>query len=112
MYGSGEAAIRLVENTTPDITTSGSLHSFQYCVRAGHDVLDGTRQTLLMDADIVYDRRALGILLDEMAAFASALSARHTGQTLDDEPLDTDTDPLAPLDAAPLDGPEVLSATG
>ena len=64
MYGSGEAAIRLVENTTPDITTSGSLHSFQYCVRAGHDVLDGTRQTLLMDADIVYDRRALGILLD------------------------------------------------
>ncbi|MCA9609929.1 MAG: hypothetical protein KC619_30240 [Myxococcales bacterium] len=32
-------------------------------------------------------REALGILLDEMAAFASALSARHTGQTLDDEPL-------------------------
>ncbi|MCA9605783.1 MAG: sigma-70 family RNA polymerase sigma factor [Myxococcales bacterium] len=35
-------------------------------------------------------REALGILLDEMAAFASALSARHTGQTLDDEPLGPD----------------------
>lgn len=53
-----------VINPTPDIGTSGSLHSFQFAVRADHGVLDGTRQTLLMDADIVYERRALQLLLD------------------------------------------------
>jgi choline kinase len=64
LVGQGDQAIKLVDNTAPDIMASGSLHSFQFCVRAGHGVLDGTRQTLLMDADIVYDRRALGLLLE------------------------------------------------
>ena len=41
---------RLVVNPTPEIQTSGSLHSFQYAVKAGVGVLDGDRQMLLMES--------------------------------------------------------------
>ncbi|MBW2733918.1 MAG: NTP transferase domain-containing protein, partial [Deltaproteobacteria bacterium] len=54
----------VVVNPTPDIKISGSLHSFQFASRAGLGVLDGTHQTLLLDADIVYHRGVLGALLD------------------------------------------------
>jgi len=57
-------AVEFVTNPTPDIGTSGSLHSFQFAARSPHGILDGTRQTLLMDADIVYERRALQRLLE------------------------------------------------
>lgn len=56
--------IKIAVNPTPEIRTSGSLHSFQFAVRSGLGILDGSRQTLLMDADIVYDRRVLKLLLD------------------------------------------------
>lgn len=59
--------VQVVENPTPDIQTSGSLHSFQFAVRAGLEVLTGERQTLLMDADIAYHREVLGQLLDAPA---------------------------------------------
>jgi choline kinase len=55
---------RIVVNPTPEIQTSGSLHSFQFAARSKHGLLDGTRQTLLMDADIVYHEDALAKLLD------------------------------------------------
>ncbi len=56
-------SVPLVVNPTPDIGTSGSLHSFQLAVRSPHGVLDASHQTLLMDADIVYHREVLrGIL--------------------------------------------------
>ena len=56
--------VQVVVNPAEDITASGSLDSFGCAVRSPHGVLDGTRQTLLMDADIVYDRRMLRLLLD------------------------------------------------
>lgn len=56
-------SIELVINTTQDIRTSGSLHSFQHAIRAPQSVLDGRYQTLLMDADIVYHRDVLSCLL-------------------------------------------------
>lgn len=56
--------VQVVVNPTPDIQTSGSLHSFQFAARAGLGILDGSKQTLLMDADIVYQRSALQLLLD------------------------------------------------
>ena len=59
-----DVPVQLVVNPTPDIGTSGSLHSFQFAVRAGIGVLDGRMQTLLLDADIVYHRDALRRLLD------------------------------------------------
>ncbi len=51
--------VQVVVNATPDMQTSGSLHSFQFAARAGLGILDGSKQTLLMDADIVYQRAAL-----------------------------------------------------
>lgn len=56
--------VRIVVNPTPEIQTSGSLHSFQYAVRSRHGFLDGNRQTLLMDADIVYHEDSLAKLLN------------------------------------------------
>jgi choline kinase len=75
------AALRptLVVNPTPDIGTSGSLHSFQFAVRAGLGVLDGRLQTLLFDADIVYHRDALARLLDAPAHSALLACQRHAG---------------------------------
>ena len=70
---------QLVVNPTPDIGTSGSLHSFQYAVRAGLGVLDGRMQTLLHDADIVYHRDALRRLLDAPAQSSLLACERHTG---------------------------------
>lgn len=71
---------QVVVNPTPDIKISGSLHSFQFASRAGLGVLDGTHQTLLLDADIVYHRGVLQALLD--ASEKSALLV--SGETVDD----------------------------
>lgn len=57
-------SVRIVVNPTPEIQTSGSLHSFQYACRSKHGFMDGSHQTLLMDADIVYHEDALAKLLD------------------------------------------------
>src|SRR5689334_12631224 len=59
--------VETVVNPTPDIGTSGSLHSFQFAIRAGLGVLDGRKQTLLLDADIVYHRDVLRRLLEAPA---------------------------------------------
>lgn len=56
-----------VHNTSPDISRSGSLHSFQYAMYGGADVVDGSRETLLLDADIIYEGSALDTLLDAPA---------------------------------------------
>jgi choline kinase len=58
------AWIQTVVNPATDITTSGSLDSFHHAARAGLGILDGTRQTLLLDADIVYHRDVLRLLLE------------------------------------------------
>jgi choline kinase len=71
--------IELVVNPTPDMGTSGSLHSFQYAVRSRYGVLDGTRQTLLMDGDIVYHPAALQRLLDAPEESALLVCDRYSG---------------------------------
>ena len=55
--------LRIVVNPSDPITHSGSLHSFQFAVRQEPTLLDGRHQTLLLDADIVYHRQALALLL-------------------------------------------------
>lgn len=70
--------VKLVVNPTPDMGSSGSLHSFQFAVRAGLGVLDGTRQTLLLDGDIVYDAAVLQTLLDAPALSSALVARRHT----------------------------------
>ncbi len=62
--GETQPSVPLVVNPTSDIGTSGSLHSFQLAVRSPHGVLDGSHQTLLMDADIVYHRDVLRLILE------------------------------------------------
>ncbi len=56
--------VQVVVNPAEDITCSGSLDSFGCAVRSPHGILDGTRQTLMMDADIVYHRDMLRLLLN------------------------------------------------
>jgi choline kinase len=70
--------VSLVVNPTPDIATSGSLHSFQFAVRSPHRVLDGRTQTLLMDADIVYHADALARLLDAPEQSSLLVCDRYT----------------------------------
>lgn len=77
--------LRFVVNPTPDIATSGSLHSLQFATRSEHGILDGTRQTLFMDADIVYHPAALRTLLD--APEQSALLASEHFRGDDEEVL-------------------------
>jgi choline kinase len=77
-----DVPLRFVVNDTPDMGTSGSLHSFQYAVRAGLGVLNGERQTLLLDADIVYHRHALKQFLAADAVSSLLVSTSHRG---DDE---------------------------
>lgn len=73
-----DVKVQLVVNPTPDIGTSGSLHSFQFAVRAGIGVLDGRKQTLLHDADIVYHRDALKRLIDAPEESALLVCNRYT----------------------------------
>ena len=71
--------VQLVVNPTPDMGTSGSLHSFQFAVRSPHGVLDGRMQTLLMDGDIVYHADALRRLLDAPEASSLLVCDRFSG---------------------------------
>jgi choline kinase len=72
--------LRFVVNPTPDIATSGSLHSLQFAMRSEHGILDGTCQTLFMDADILYHPAALGELLDAPEASALLASSQHRAE--------------------------------
>jgi choline kinase len=74
--------LRFVVNDTPDMGTSGSLHSFQFAVRSSYGVLNGERQTLLLDADIVYHRDALHTFLSAPEESSLLVSTNHRG---DDE---------------------------
>lgn len=79
-----DVPLQFVVNDTPEMGTSGSLHSFQFAVRSAHGVLDGTakRQTILADADIVYHRAGLEHFLASAAVSSLLVSANHRG---DDE---------------------------
>lgn len=69
--------VKTVLNPTPDIKTSGSLHSFQFAAYSELGILDGRQQTLLMDADIVYHRDVLGRLLDSPEESALLVCRRY-----------------------------------
>lgn len=74
-----DVPVQLVVNPTPDIGTSGSLHSFQFAIRSEHGVLDGSKQTLLLDADIVYHRDVLRRFLEAPARSSLLVCERYTG---------------------------------
>jgi choline kinase len=76
-----DVPVQLVVNPTPDIGTSGSLHSLQFAMHASIGVLDGSKQTLFMDADIVYHRAVLATLLNAPEESALLVSARVAGDS-------------------------------
>ncbi|MEE8410780.1 MAG: NTP transferase domain-containing protein [Myxococcota bacterium] len=78
---------QVVVNPSADISTSGSLHSFQYAVRSEFGVLDGTKQTVLMDGDIVYQRGALQLVLNAPEVSASLICKRVTDDDDSEEVL-------------------------
>lgn len=80
-FAAWNAPVIVVVNPTPDMGTSGSLHSFQFAVHSGQGVLDGTKQTVLLDADIVYAREALTCLLDAPEQTAILLTELYSGDT-------------------------------
>jgi choline kinase len=70
-----QADARIVVN--PDINR-GCLYSFHVAVAAFPELLDGTSDTLLMDADTVYPRQVLAQLLDSPAGSAVLVSEKST----------------------------------
>jgi choline kinase len=75
-----DVPVHFVVNPTPDMGTSGSLHSFQFATRSAHGVLDGTRQTLLMDGDIVYHPAVLDCLLQAPDETSMLVSPHFRGE--------------------------------
>ena len=71
--------VTFVVNPTSDISQSGSLHSFQIAAGSPHRVLDGTMQTILMDADIVYHPRVIETLVEAPERTALLVCERYTG---------------------------------
>ena len=55
MQLAGKVTVRIVENPSEDLSTSGSGHSLWYALHAARKLLDGSRRVVFMDADIVYD---------------------------------------------------------
>jgi choline kinase len=71
-------AVATVLNPEAEHPSSGSLHSLQCALRAGLGLLDGEQPALYLDADIVYHRDVLGLLLaapDDASALL--VCARH-----------------------------------
>lgn len=56
--------VQTVVNPAVDITASGSLDSFHHAVRADLGLLDGSKQTLMLDGDIVYHEEVLRRLVE------------------------------------------------
>ena len=69
--------VQTVINPAENISDSGSLDSFSCAVHSPYGVLDGEHQTLLMDADIVYHRDVLRLLLDAPEASTMLVCDKH-----------------------------------
>ncbi|MEE8105123.1 MAG: phosphocholine cytidylyltransferase family protein [Planctomycetota bacterium] len=61
----GHTGVTFVENTHPDISESGTSHSFQFAACSEFDPLDGSAPCLLFDADLVYERAVLATVLND-----------------------------------------------
>ncbi|MHC4958498.1 MAG: phosphocholine cytidylyltransferase family protein [Planctomycetota bacterium] len=55
----GGEGVTFVENSWPDLSQSGSAHSFQFAARSAFQPLGGEEPCLMMDADIVYETGVL-----------------------------------------------------
>ncbi|MHC4342033.1 MAG: phosphocholine cytidylyltransferase family protein [Planctomycetota bacterium] len=58
-----DAGVFFIENTHPDLSQSGSAHSFRFAARSELGPLDGSEACLVLDADLVYESRVLEIIV-------------------------------------------------
>ena len=72
--------VRFVENRSPDISLSGSLHSFQFAILDAFRPLDGKSGLLLMDADIAYEYELLERVLRSVSERSRAFAYARTGE--------------------------------
>lgn len=66
--------VTIIENLAPDISASGSLHSFQFAVNSEFEPLDGESNTLLLDADIVYEQRVINYYTKQLKQTSTLIS--------------------------------------
>ena len=69
----------IIENTYPNLGESGSLHSFQFAARSSFAPLDNVSNTLVLDADIIYEQRLLDLLLTRLQATCIFITRRING---------------------------------
>jgi len=72
--------ITIVENTAPDISKSGSLHSFQYAINSSFQPLDNKNHMLLLDGDIIYEQRVIDYLIQNITEESSILISPNVQQ--------------------------------
>jgi choline kinase len=70
-----QSDIMIVENTAPNIAESGSLHSFQFAMNSDFAPLDGVSNTLLLDADIVYEQKMISEYVEKISGTSSLISS-------------------------------------
>ena len=93
----GKVTVRVVENPTEDLSTSGSAHSLWFALHQASDLLDGRKRVVFMDADIVYD--------DDIYARLAAADPRRSATLVaprvakDSEEVVVFADPAAPHNA-------------
>jgi choline kinase len=54
--------VRWILNPTDDLSRSGSGHSAWFAWTSEHEILDGSSQVVLMDADVLYEPQVLDVL--------------------------------------------------
>jgi len=74
--------VEVATNTAPDLSASGSLHSFWFAQQQVAGVLDGTAPTWLLDGDLVYDADLVAAMMAAADRTAVMVSPDHAG---DDE---------------------------
>lgn len=93
----GKLSVRIVENPTEDLTTSGSAHSLWFALHHASSLFDGKKRVVFMDADIVYD----GDIFTRLAAADPRRSATLVAPRVakDSEEVVVFADPAAPHNA-------------
>ena len=74
-----DSDITIIDNAHPNLSESGSLHSFQFAMRSSFTPLDNISNTLILDADIVYEQRLLDLLLARLQATAIFVTQKMHG---------------------------------
>jgi len=76
----GHTGVTFVENTHPDISESGTSHSFQFAACSEFAPIDGETPCLLLDADLVYERAVLETILRDTTPGSRLLASPNINE--------------------------------